>query len=214
MGEWAAGVRIAPDGSWLPARVCGSLALCFILFKKACALSAAKRHLKGIRLWSGCGGYAGAGRTFSFPLANIHRVWGRTRICARGQTHAPVSLPNGSIAHGHAGILYLLPSLTTAAQRDRGGTQDGSVKQNSRARDQRLAAAGLGQAHVAQPAKHGGTADRAGCGHVRDMRRPRGDRAPGANQPEIVTRTDFKAFNTTKRLLLNLNRLHHVQDGT
>jgi len=104
-------VRIAPNGSWLSARVCGSLALCFILFKKACALSAAKRHLKGIRLWSGCGGYAGAGRTFSFPSANIRRVWGRTRIRARGQTHAPVSLPNGSIARGHAGILYPLLSL-------------------------------------------------------------------------------------------------------
>ena len=84
-----------------------------------------------------------------------------------------------------------------AVQRGRGG----SARQGSRAWGQRLAAAGLGQAQAARPAKRGGTVDRAGHGHVRGVRRPRGDRAPGANQPETETRTNFKAFNTTKRLL-------------
>ena len=69
------------------------------------------------------------------------------------------------------------------------------------ARGQRLAAAGLSQAQAARPAKRGGTVDRTGRGHVHGVRRPRCDRAPGANQPETVTRMNFKAFNTTKRLL-------------
>ena len=88
----------------------------------------------------------------------------------------------------------------TAAQRGCGGTQDGSVMQSSREWGQRLAAAGLDRALAARPAKYGGTTDRAGRGHVHGVRRPRGDRAPGANQPETMTRTNFKAFNTTKRL--------------
>jgi len=59
---------------------------------------------------NGYGGFVGAGSIFSRP-SDIHRVWERTRICARGQTHTPVSLPNRSPTRGHADILYLLPSL-------------------------------------------------------------------------------------------------------
>ena len=88
-----------------------------------------------------------------------------------------------------------------AAQRSRGDTQDSSVRQSSRARGQRLAVAGLGQAQAARPTKRSGTVDRVGHGHVRGMRRPRGGRTLGANQPETVTRTNFKAFNMTKQLL-------------
>ena len=54
--------------------------------------------------------------------------------------------------------------------------------------------------------------DRARHDHVHSVGRPRGDSAPGANQPETSTRTNFKALITTKPLLLNLNRLHYTQD--
>ena len=55
--------------------------------------------------------------------------------------------------------------------------------------------------------------DRARHVHVRGVGRPQGDRAPGANQPETSTCTNFKALIKTKPLLLNLNRLHYTQDG-
>ena len=54
---------------------------------------------------------------------------------------------------------------------------------------------------MARLAKCGGMADHVGRDHVRIVGRPRGDRAPGANQLETLTRMNFKAFNTTKQLL-------------
>ena len=83
----------------------------------------------------------------------------------------------------------------------RGSTHGGNEMPSSRAPGQWLAAAGLGQAQVARPAKRGGTADRAGRGHMRGVRRGCGDRTLGVNQPETLTRMNIKAFNTTKRLL-------------
>jgi len=73
---------------------------------------------------------------------------------------------------------------TTIAQRGRGGTQDGSARQSSRA-------AGLGQAQAAQPAERGGTGDRTGRNYVRGVGRPRSDRAPGANQPKTGNAHEF-----------------------
>ena len=55
--------------------------------------------------------------------------------------------------------------------------------------------------------------DRVGHGHVRDVGWPRGDHAHDANYPEAVSCTNFKAPIKTKRLLLDLNHLHHAQDG-
>ena len=80
---------------------------------------------------------------------------------------------------------------TMAAQHGHSGTQDGSMRQSSRAWGQRLAAVGLGQAQAARPAKRGGTADHAGHGHVHIMGRPRGDRAPCANQHETSNAHKF-----------------------
>ena len=49
---------------------------------------------------------------------------------------------------------------------------------------------------------------------VRQRRAPeRGDRAHVAHQPEIVLCMNFKVPIKTKRLLLDLNHLHHAQDG-
>ena len=56
--------------------------------------------------------FAGAGRLFLCPLSNIRRVDSCARTRARGHNLAPVSTPIGFVAHGFAGILYLLPSLT------------------------------------------------------------------------------------------------------
>ena len=36
---------------------------------------------------------------------------------------------------------------------------------------------------------------------------------PTPTNPRSVTRMNFKVLNTTKRLLLNLNHLHHIHDG-
>ena len=55
--------------------------------------------------------------------------------------------------------------------------------------------------------------DHARRNHMRSVRRLRGDRAPGANQPETSTSMNFKALITTKPLLLNLTWLHNTQDG-
>ena len=40
-----------------------------------------------------------------------------------------------------------------------------------------------------------------------------GDRTLAANQPETMSCTNFKASIKTKRLLLELNHLHHAQEG-
>jgi len=40
-----------------------------------------------------------------------------------------------------------------------------------------------------------------------------GDHTHLANQPEIMSCTNFKASIKTKRLLLELNHLHHAQEG-
>ena len=40
------------------------------------------------------------------------------------------------------------------------------------------------------------------------------DRDHTSKQPKQMSCMNFKAFNMTKRLLLNLNRVHHAQDGT
>ena len=48
--------------------------------------------------------------------------------------------------------------------------------------------------------------------HVHGMGRPRSDRTLGTNQPEAVTRMNFKALNMTKRLLQEPNQLRHAQD--
>ena len=55
--------------------------------------------------------------------------------------------------------------------------------------------AGLGQAQMARPAMRGGMVDRMGRGHVCGVGRSHGACAPDANQPETVTRMNFKAFN-------------------
>ena len=54
---------------------------------------------------------------------------------------------------------------------------------------------------------------RAGQSAWRRQTPERGDRAHAANQPETVSCMNFKAPIKTKRLLLDLNHLHHTQDG-
>ena len=101
-------------------------------------------------------------------------------------------------------------SKAMAAQRGHGGTNGGSARQGSRARGQWLAVASLGQAQagLANPAwRHGVTSrDAAMCA-------ARGGRAHGANHPEIVTCTNFKAPVKTKRMILEPSHLHHAQES-
>ena len=51
------------------------------------------------------------------------------------------------------------------------------------------------------------------CAHVRGVGRPQGDRAPGANQPETSTCTNFKAPVKTKRFNLEPSHLHYSKEG-
>jgi len=55
--------------------------------------------------------------------------------------------------------------------------------------------------------------DRVGRAHVHGAGWSRGDHAHGANHPETVMCTNFKAPKTTKQLLQEPNHLHHAQDG-
>ena len=55
--------------------------------------------------------------------------------------------------------------------------------------------------------------DHAGRGHVRDGGWPRGDRAHGANHPEAVSCTNFKALVKTKLMILEPSHLHHAQES-
>ena len=89
--------------------------------------------------------------------------------------------------------------------RQRGGASGSARQEPAAARPQPGQSSGgrpraVARMHVGQPA-------------WRRRAQDRGDRAHVANQPETVSYMNFKATIKTKRLLLDLNHLHHAQDG-